>query len=420
MTNQKISINIVLFFISLILLLQVKVFYLLPFDAFYSINSNQQQILMVLVLIIGLTTLNFRPIIEERNGIFSKSIFIFIIYYIFELIYSSIKNGQGLADAFVSSNFYLMVLFYYMLSYYFKKYGVKYFFKSVIVISLLNILACWGQYILAQRGIVVLHMSLGSIRFGSIRIYDMGETVTCFGILLSYAEYLNSKSNKKWKLLLVIILGIAGNLIVSKGRITILAIAVGMVAITLARFRKNSLKTIAGVIVIAIAIAIFFQTSVGKTYFNSLSDSSMDTGAVRLREMSYYNAQTTSSISNFLVGVGFIRDNGDSISNYLKGPVHQYSRTDVGIFGLANALGIIGVAWYLFQIIKCIYYIVVSRRRSSNVLLCVLTGLLMFNIVYIPTMVTFNPFSITTFTILLALVEYNSRSIMEKNNVVYQ
>ena len=420
MTNQKLSINLVSFSISIILLLQVKALYLIPFDAFYSLNSNQQQILMVVVLIISLATLNFRPIIEERNGIFSQSIFLFVIYYIFELIYSSIKNGQGLVDAFVSSNFYLMVLFYYMLSYYFRKYGLQHFFKSVIVISLLNILACWGQYVLAQRGIVILHMPLESIRFGSIRIYDMGETVTCFGILLAYAEYLNSKSNKKWKLLLVVILGIAGNLLVSKGRITILAIAVGMFAITLVRFRKNALKTIVGVIALVFVVVLFFQTPIGKTYYNSLSDSSMDTGAVRLREMSYYNAQTTSSISNFIFGVGFIRDNGDSISNYLKGPAHQYSRTDVGIFGLANALGIIGVAWYLFQIIKCAYYIVASRKRCGNLLLCILTGLLMFNIVYIPTMITFNPFSITTFTILLSLVEYSSRDIMEKNNVIYE
>ncbi len=422
MSNHKkkidfLSINLASLLIIIILLLQVKVFYVIPSSAFYSINGNQQQILMVLVLLLGLITLKLRPIIYEHKGIFGRSISAFLLYYVFELFYSSIKNGQGLAAAFISSNFYLMILFYYVLAYYFKKYGTKSFFNAVLVVSMLNILACWGQYILAKKGIAILHMPLEAVRFGSLRIYDMAETVTCFGIMLAYARFINSKSKTRWRFLILTILGVFGNLIVAKGRVTILAVAVGMAAITLVKFRKNIIKVSFAIILIILSIFVFFQTPVGKTYYDSLSAVETDTGSVRIREKDYYNDQTTSSISNFITGVGFIRDNGDAMSDYLKGPVHQYSRTDVGIFGLANTLGIIGVIWYILQIIKCVYYTIINRQRGSELLLCAVTGLLIFNIIYIPTMITFNPFSITVFTILLGLVQYQDE--VEENNAIY-
>lgn len=390
--------------VLLLLLLQVKLFYLIPVNTFYDVNSNQQQILMIILVFFTWALYKFKV---PKLGRKSCSFFVglFIVYYFFELLISALKNGQGLLDAFIASNFYLMLLFYFIILIYFQKQSQEDFYKIVVKISALNILLCWLQYILAYRDIYFMRINTNNLRFGSIRISDMGETMTSLGIIICIVYFLNCRYRKRWFYFTVALLGLLGNLIVSKGRITLLALFVSACFICVSKFRKNLAKVFGVILIVVIAVFVFFQTSMGQIYLNSISDAETDTGSVRRRELEYYNAQTTENVVNFVTGVGFIRDNGDIMSRYLKGPAHQYSRTDIGIWGLANAIGIIGVMWYIMVTLNMIVKIrrVSKWRKNTNYL--IILGLMAFSIVYIPTMIMLNPYSITVFTILMALVD---------------
>lgn len=395
-------------FMIFILLLQVKFFYLLPISSFYSINSNQQQILMVVIVVIGILPIIIAPRLYKM-GSFSVFIKIFIIYYLFELVFSAFKTSQGLLDSLISSDFYLMLLFYFFVLSYITKGSRERFYKIIISVSSINIIICWLQYILSFRGIYFTQLNVDNMRFGSIRIPDMGETMTCAGILLCLILSLDKNKKKRWLYFCIVFIGILGNLFVSKGRITLIALFISGCIIFILKYKKNMARIIAIIITIILALIIFFQTPMGNSYLNSMDDKTTDTGSVRSREIDYYNNQTK---DNLIFGVGFIRDKGetDNMSNYLKGPAHQYSRTDIGIWGLANTLGLVGVLWYIVVNLNLLKKIAWLSHEKQNNHYLVIVGLTIFSIIYIPTMIMLNPYSITVFSILLALVD---RAILE-------
>lgn len=408
MKEKNLKISVISLLVALLLLLQVKLFYILPFSGFYSINSNQQQLLMVLITIATLIATNLRPISGEYHSVFNKEIVFFLLYYVFELIYSAIKNKQGIVNAFTASNFYLMIISFYIYSYYIKKNGLRRFDDIVITIATINIVVCWLQYFLAFHGIVFTKMQLSGTRFDSVRIQDMGETITCLGIILAANRWIFHSSSKRGKYIIITFLGILGNLIVSKGRITIIALISALVIMLMVKHRKNVLSTATILCAVFVVVALFFKTPLGEKYITSFTNSESDTATIRSREYSYYLDQSEESVSNLIFGVGFIRDTGDEASNYLRGPAHQYSRTDIGFLGMLNSIGILGCIWYCVLLIKSLVILVSRRKKISKQLFSFILAFLAFHVVYLPTMATLNPFSITSFVLLLCYVEYST------------
>ena len=418
MRNVKLKIHIPTLFVVLLFILQVKFFWILPINAFYIVNSNQQQILMVLVVIYAILRLDGRPL---KQGTKSSKILIlfFIIYYFVELFISAIKNEQGLVNAFIASNFYLMILGYFIWMYYIRTKKREKFYKIVVIISTLNIIICWLQYLLSFKGIYFTQMSFTNIRFGSLRIGDISETFTSFGIIICVVYFLNKRSRVKWIYFIILVMGLLGSLIVSKGRITILAVFTSICVILLSKYKKNIVKVISTIVITVMMVFIFTQTSFGQVYLKSITEAETDTGSIRIREMQYYNEQTK---ENIFLGVGFIRDNGDAMSSYLKGPAHQYSRTDIGIWGLANALGIIGVGWYIILTINMIKKIILISRYKKDEHYLIIIGLMTFSLIYIPTMIMMNPYSITSLSILMAIVDRGliEAKIFSEQNINYR
>lgn len=401
--GKKFKISISSMFMWILMLLQVKFFWIVPLSSFYSINGNQQQILMVIVMMMVFIVFKGKPFSYGTMSIKNYILF-FVIYYMLELIISAIRNGQGLSNAFIASNFYLMILFYFVVLFFINRKGIKQFYHIVIWVSVINILVCWAQYILANVGIIFTHFDMSFMRFGNIRIVALSETITSLGVFLCFSYFLNIKNRKRWFYFVFFILGVLGHIIVSKGRVSMVALFIGCCVYLLIKYKKYLFKLIASISIILILVAVFANSNIGKIYINSLSDAETDTGSIREREIEYYNAQTLKSP---VIGIGFIRDIGDQASNRLKGPVHQYSRTDVGIWGLANAMGYISVIWYILLTINLIKKLLYVSRHEHNDNYYISLAYIVFSIIYIPTMIFMNPFSITSEAVLMALVDYN-------------
>lgn len=405
---NKITVDFLTLFMWILLLLQEKFFSLIPVNAFYQINGNQQQVLMLIILLITFFLFKGKPLLFGCKSTNNYIIF-FVAYYCFELLYSMVLNKQGLLNAFIASNFYLFILFYFFVFFFLYKRGVDKFYKIVIEISTINIIICWLQYFTAKIGIFFTKIDFSNVRFGSLRIGEIGDTLTTLGIFLCLYYFLNNK-DKKWQYFIIYLLGILGNMVVAKGRLNLIALVVcSLVYVFLSNKEKFYKIIVLGTFLSALLI-FFNLTPIGKNYLDSFSNTETDTASIRVKEINYYKKQNR---EKFLFGVGFIRDIGDEASDFLKGPTHEYSRTDVGIWGVANAMGIIAVIWYVLLTINLMKKLFYIRKNYSDG--CSNEAIFMiFSIICIPTKIFLSPFTITTQAILMGIIDY--KYLCKKDN----
>lgn len=398
----------------ILLILQLKAFLLIPVDAFYTINSNQQQILMVVIIVGGLFITKLRSFKLVNN--YKYHIAFFLIYYAFELVRSGIENKQGLLNAFIASNFYIVILAYFLFNLFISKFGIKKLFNIIIILSAINIFLCWIQFLLLFAGKVFLHLNSENIRFGTIRINEISDSLVCMGILISFYEIITH--TKHWVKLkyFVCIGGFSGCVFVGKGRVIIVALFVAGVIMLIDRYHKNFYSIIGIATIIVVFVLLFLATPVGRMFYWSMGDGENDTGSIRADEIEYYNEQT---MNKLLVGVGFIRDIDDEMSDYLRNGGHWYTRTDVGIWGIANELGLIGAVWYIFVLLKMIGQLrFIKKSKDSNY--CVLLGMITLILAYTPTMIMLNPYRITTFALFMSSIDcvYNINRSLKKGKEI--
>lgn len=397
-----------------LMLLIVQGFNIVPSALFNKINGNQQEILVVLVIVIYFVLHDKLKIRITRTDYFAKLIIAFVGYYFLELFVSSIRNGQGILNAFIASNFYLTILIYFICLDFYAQKGRDSFYKILIIFSCIKVALCWLQYILAFKGIYFMSEGVMAIRFGTIRLYNMGDTFNCLGIIVAFAYLVGDKKHDKnrYVYILLCVFGFLGMLLISKGRLQLLALCAGVYSVIYSKNKKKK-KMLLYLVLLMIALAVFLQSSIGKTYIESISNPDTDTLGIRSREIAYYNNQTK---EHLLLGVGFIRDNGDKMSDYLKGPAHQYSRTDVGLVGVANALGLVGAAWYVTVTFLMLKRLKKIKQQLPDDEYRILLGFVVNSIFCIPTVIWFNPYGVTAFGILMSLIESRYRELM-KNRI---
>lgn len=386
---------------ALLLLLQEKCYYLIPFSWFYVVNGNQQQIVMVLISISSFFLMLLMHKIKQTKFAFI-ALSVFFCCYIAAFAHSVNTNRQSILDIFISSNYFLMIFAFPLVFFVIREKGIISFLKEIIFLSFINVIVCWLQYIGAGFGFIFTKMNLEGSRFGALRIWDMSETLTCVGVIASFALFLYMETKERYMYLFIYILGLLGNVFVSKGRIVLIGILLPSIFIALYKFKRNAISFFIVFIAILILLWTIPSTSIGKMYFSSFGQVETDTASIRMREYNYYWKQI---YSNPIWGGGFIRDNGDSASIILRGPTAQYSRTDVGLIGVWNTIGLSGILWFLLVHVRFLYVLLNRWSYFSSFDRSILVSLLVFSIVLMPTMAMFSPFSITTFIIIFAIFE---------------
>lgn len=406
----KKNLDIKSLFLVILLLLQEKFFYLIPLNGLYVLNGNQQQILMVLITIFSFI-LMFLVHKVKQTRFSSFALCIFFCCYLGAFVHSASVNGQSIVDVFIASNYYLMILSFPLFYLIIEERGLISFLKYIVWFAAVNIAVCWLQYLCAGFGFIFTKMSLEGSRFGSLRIWDMSETLTCVGVIVSLLFFLYNKTKYKYIYLLIYIVGLLGNIYVSKGRIALIGIILASIIIILFKFKKNAISVFAVIIAILALFYVVPSTDIGQMYFNSFDQAETNTASVRMREYNYYYQQIC---SNPIWGIGFIRDNGDLASVILRGPIGQYSRTDIGLIGVWDTIGLAGFIWFVLMHIRFVYILFKRWAYFKDFDKSILLSLLIFSLVLMPTMAMLNPFSITTFIIIFAIFESYSVLISQK------
>lgn len=381
------------FLILLYLLLQVQFFKIVPFEFFYVLNYNQQQILMLGVVIIYFTYNKFTPFRIKRNR---AIILLFVFWVLFEFLWSNYTYKQGLLNAFVAGNSYLLCLSYFMFAHYIQLYKYEKVFNYSVIIASINTFICWVQYLFYGK-INIMYNIGDDMRFGSIRISAISGSLSILVVIYLFYKFISSSKTNFFEKI-TFVFTVLGILIVGKGRAVIIALFISIIIMTIHKNYKDSIKMYLVFITIFIFGIGFINSSLGETYLSSVNiGTSTDTLSIRGKEMTYYNDQT---IEHPIVGMGFIRDIPDNNNILLKGYTGQWSRSDIGFLGFANTFGVIAAIVLFLFLMYQLKIILAIKAPISNFLI----GYSIYILILFITISLVGPWNLSINTLFLALI----------------
>ncbi len=404
-------------FVCFILLLDVSFFYLLPIDSISNVLSNYQKLLITIFVVFALVLTFFKTFKNIRYLFFYNILFLGFLY-VSEVVLSNISYNQGIKSIIVSSNQYIVLGAYFLISYYVvKKSNIDTLEKIILifVIALSSIFII--QYLIYKfDGNLFLFIdknrALMSKRFGEIRIYE-STYFNIWGFVLAFGIALKRKSTNKKIAIVACVVSFIQILLVSKNRMGLLIAILSCIYMILINLGKNRyFKYLIGSIII-VAVFGMFKVPVLNNFISTIN--LKDEGiAIRFEAIEYYINQIN---SNPFFGTGFIqvKENDDSF-NFVRGEKGLFYKDDVGVVGIINTFGIIGLIWYLFLAAKIIKILFNIRNKNKEKNYIEIYGLSLFILGGSAFMNPFDTQRIVLFPFFLALIDVSNKEFLLKDN----
>ena len=392
--------------ILLLLLWEIKFFYLIPFPSFISqLNNEHQKIIIVLIVIFTILCVG-RILFSQSKLIFASLVFIFLGMYLIEFISSYFTYNQGMLNVFIASNYYLIPFAYFIYSYYLRKTDDIELFKELIInIGFVLCILFLLQYILIKFNIRFLQINFEHLRYGELRIYEAGSSFINLALIFAMSKLLNYDKNKYKlkKYIMFILLAIFNIIFIAKGRMGLVIIVISLVSMILYKYRKHIVKLAISMVTIFILIACFVQTDVAQRYINE----SKVIDASYTNRMGAINMYVEQIKENPIFGMGCIRDMEGSPATYLlRGYRGTYTRTDVGIIGFTNCFGIFGLLWYMILLLSSIAYIVKIKKNIKYKTSTELIGMFVLIILSSGSLIVMDSGRIFMLPIFMSIIDY--------------
>lgn len=206
---------------------------------------------------------------------------------------------------------------------------------SVIAIIAFCLYSFWEVNILR-----IPTSNANSFRYGTIR-FGVGGIVFILSIIVSLSKIIHKTGSRKDKV--NILLGFIHIYFINKTRSLIMYFIMLILVIwILDRVKSTTLKVLLGTLTIVLGIFTFIVSDGAIPTLAELAKSDISI-AVRFREMDFYWSQFTASP---IFGMGLLGPNKYlPHAELLFGPQGIYYRDDVGVIGLLNKFGILGIVW---------------------------------------------------------------------------
>lgn len=385
---KKIAENLSIF----ILLFSTNFIFLLPISLWIVIK--------IFPILIGAFILFNPQCVLKAKGKFTVHSIFFIYLIICEIIITKLRYNLGNINLLATSISYFVILLYFILVYYRidKEKIIKIFINLTLILSLVLIL----QFLVYEIWeITFLSLDLGSfLRFGEVRIGE-GAFIISIGVILAIAKIINSNklfSKENSINIVTVILGLADIIFVAKTR-SILLFLIVSVFIMLIITIKNKIKIISVCILCSL---IFISSPIMKKYIELNNNEEWSTIA-RRGAIEYYLEQAKDMP---IFGTGMINPGkDDELFYYARGPQGIFYRDDVGIIGLLNGFGAMGVLWYII-LLASIAPIILKKIKmreissSSHIL-----GLFMFLLLCSTTIIFTDPQRLYLLPYILYMIE---------------
>lgn len=419
--------------IVVIMLLEVRFFYqiLLP-GALNLYNYYNNKILICGVMLVGLMFMGINII---KYGYFHKRLFSLlvmglIIIYALQVLLSSITYDRGIGEIVKESYYFLLVLFYFELTYCCRnKKGYNFF------ITLITVFTCITSLLFLAQGIVyntTRHLFLQifeiiwqdeiSMRGGKIRL-TQPSTLCCFTIVIS-ASYIikamNDPKERKNKLILLLHIanvgiGMGYAIVVAQTRMITIGLILSIFMMFMALKFKNQFKKILSIMLILLIATAFLNSSAANNFFKSFTAKEND-GSVyaRTQAYEYYMGKI---MDNPFIPIGIINQasfpKGYAI---LHGPQGYLYPSDVGLLGLAVIMGVQSLVWFAAFVISLFKTMLQIRKFDLDAAnrTIELIGLLTFLLGTTSTLVVLDCERIMLVPLMLTVFEYNYNECFNK------
>lgn len=342
----KVKINIYCIFLTLILFLNLRCFYLVDTSA---IPLDDVTLIIEAFFFVYVWLKTFHQRVTYRYGFF---IFFTLVLALTSTIMAFYSYDQPLWLGFRPQRHWLgAMLMYFPIVKLLKTNRIS---KEQILRLIDGINVVFGLLILAQavlgHSFIFLQVSTGDSRFGLIRMYISSSI-----LLVSMFFHLNEwmKTGKfKFSHLFFVLLGSFIVIFIVQSRMRILSLILGvLVIVLLQKFSKRKLFVTLGVGVAVLALLMI--TGIGETVLNNLLGKvdGEDTGIIRETGRLFYIEQNLSNFFTAIFGSGFA--NSDWYPAYEgAGYTQGIYYNDNGIFGLFFYYGFLFVAWFLLFYLK--------------------------------------------------------------------
>lgn len=290
--------------------------------------------------------------------------------------------------------------------------------KDVIVtFSNIYVLICILQFFLFNQ--IQFTSVVTSVRYGSVRLY-FNTTI----LILASSIVMDSLFNNKNKRIFIVnILELLSYFfvifVVTKGRMQTISFLLALTICVLLRRKISFFKKVSFILLLFIALLLFFNTPMGQEILNLVVGKSIENDTLSIRDSArqYYWKLVTSSWKNLLFGLGTPNINNSYALGILN-PIWSQSVTaryyleDVGVMAILIRYGLLGIISWISVLI---YNIVLSFKIYGKTGELFFLQFLLVDIfacwTLIPTM--FN--NSIAFPLVICLISYNNRLLSSNN-----
>ena len=334
--------NIYLIIVSLIIIFNERVFYLL--------DSTNKIHWLVIYSLTFLLFIYFSGEMVKHKFKFSKTILVMNCIIIINFFRTYYVFGQPLDLSLSTYKYTFILLLYFPLCIIFAKVNLLKLKTLIILISTIASLIYFIQK-MVYPNFIFLNVFF-SERFGEVRFFN-GISLITLGFFITLSLLFEKKSLKNRVILSSsIVLQLSFIIFVAQSRNIILPLVFILLLVLIKEMISNDVKKIFlnGSIILILIISVF-------PYFKEMTDSILndigrDSGSAYIRVLSqeYFLDKIK---QNLFLGYGLFSDSY-AYGSFLKGTYYKYFAEDVGLIGLTFQFGVIYSLIYILVFLKII------------------------------------------------------------------
>ena len=339
------------------------------FFGLYNIASKYTQVyfttaisFLLCIISLFIICVNIRHVkyrVSKKRKV-DRYVALFLIWIVIECFVSLVKYSETQSIIFTikeSLFCFAIVCLYYALNDIIKhrtdfEFLVDVLIKVSIVCSVLAIVAL---EIYSRTGNNIMGLDVENYSFirNNRGHFMIGEMVVIPATVFLWCRLITGKYSF-WNII-VLVLNLIHIVYVGQTRMVISIVLTIMVLSYLVVSKRSKKFKILIFILLLIMLVVWEIQTIKNEFYSLLIDNSV---SYRLSAIEFYIDQI---LHKPIFGMGFISATNNSLSSLLYGPLHRFYRTDVGLIGFVNCLGVLSSIWYVSLLLYAIRMIKNAR-----------------------------------------------------------
>ncbi len=364
---MKIKISQTKIFLILFFLFDMRLMYLLPLPTVLSGNATNKMLLSIFSII-----LFFLFAISHKLyfGKYTHCLITLFLILLLNSLNANLKFGYSLSQVIWPVIPFCIFLLYFIFMRYLKSEQNLHFFIKIgeLFWSILCILFLIQRVLYLRNHTIILQLNgiLPDYYFWhpelGFRIYHVFEGflrvfILCLGYICIKNNFKQCKSE-----IITLLLSIASVVLVDRSRYYLFLLILGLISIFLWTLRNSKHFGKIIMVVIGIFIGFVFINNLWLSMSQSISENTGSSFA-RFNAISYY---LNLFKKNILFGLSMVSpDEGNSMYYFVHGQAGIFHYDDIGIIGTLTKLGVFGLIWYIYIIIKSILLVVKTKGKNK-------------------------------------------------------